>query len=223
MTRPFPDPATRNPVILPDGTAHEGTVFLKAAIDHPRIEIGDFSYASAHHPPGDWAFRLAPYLYPHSPERLVIGKFCQIADGVRFITASANHRRDGFSTFPFAIFDGGFRDGRPSLPAAGPDTRIGHDVWIGSGATVLPGAEIGNGAILGAGAVVGGYVPPFAVVTGNPGSVKRFRFPDRTIERLQKIAWWDWPIDEVIAAEAAICGGDIAALEKVAEEQQGRP
>ncbi|MCV6591385.1 MAG: CatB-related O-acetyltransferase [Silicimonas sp.] len=223
MTRPFPDPATRNPVILPDGTAHAGTVFLKAAIDHPRMEIGDYSYASAHHPPEDWAACLAPYLYPHSPERLRIGRFCQIADGVRFITASANHRRDGFSTFPFAIFDGGFHEGRPSMPGPGPDTVIGHDVWLGSGATVLPGARIGDGVIIGAGAVVGGTIPPYAIVTGNPGAVKRFRFDAEIIESLCAIAWWDWPVEAILAHEAAICGGDVAALHRAAAEVRGHP
>jgi len=92
MTTLFPSPDTLHPVQLPDGGAHEGTVFLKSAIDHPRIEIGDYSYASAHVPPLDWAAHIAPYLYDFSPERLVIGRFCQIADGVTFITASANHR-----------------------------------------------------------------------------------------------------------------------------------
>jgi len=140
----FADPNTLHPVVLPDGTPHTGTVFLKPALSHPRIEVGDYSYASAHHPPEDWAACLAPYLYPFSPERLIIGKFCQIASGVQIITSSANHRHDGISTFPFMIFGGGNPAGRPSMPAPGPDTTIGHDVWIGSGATILPGARIGN-------------------------------------------------------------------------------
>ena len=114
----FPDPSTRHPVHLPDGTAHAGTVFLSAVINHPQISVGAYSYASAHVPPQDWAAQLAPYLYDFSPECLVIGKFCQIADGVTFITASANHRHDGFSSFPFGIFSGDGSDS-PSLPAPG--------------------------------------------------------------------------------------------------------
>lgn len=139
----FPAPDTRHPVRLPDGSAHSGTVFLKPAIDHPRWQVGDYSYASAFDPPADWAAHLAPYLFEFSPETLIIGKFCQIADGVRFITASANHRHDGFSSYPFAIFDGP-APGRPSLPAGPfPDTVIGPDVWIGQGARILPGAQLG--------------------------------------------------------------------------------
>lgn len=216
MPHAFPTPDTRHPVRLPDGTAHPGTVFLKPVIDHPRWEVGDYSYASAHQPPPDWAAHLAPYLYDFSPEKLVIGKFCQIADGVRFITASANHRHDGFSSFPFAIFDGAGPD-RPSLPAGPfPDTVIGPDVWIGQGARILPGAQLGAGVIVGAGAVVAGRVPPYAVVAGNPGRVRRMRFDAATIARLLALAWWDWPIARIQAAEAAICGADLDALTRAA-------
>jgi virginiamycin A acetyltransferase len=213
MPGPFADPNTLNPVRLPDGSAHAGTVFLKAALDHPRIEVGNYSYASAHHPPEDWAAHLAPYLYPFSPERLLIGKFCQIASGVQFITASANHRYDGISTFPFMVFGGGDAAGRPSMPAPGRDTVIGHDVWIGTGATILPGARIGHGVIIGAGAVVAGDVPAYTVVAGNPARVVRQLFDARTVARLERLAWWDWPIDTILDAEAEICGGDIDALE----------
>ncbi len=212
MPHPFPDALTRNPLILADGTPHEGTVFLKAAVEHPRIEAGDYSYASADKPPADWATSLAPYLFPQSPEKLVIGKFCQIAHGVCFITASANHRYDGFSSFPFAIFDGGFDGGRQSLPGPGPDTVIGNDVWIGRDARILPGARLGDGVIVGAGAVVGGNVPPYAVVAGNPAQVVRMRFARDVIARLLDIAWWTWPITHILAHEAAICGGDIDTL-----------
>ena len=214
MPGPFADPNTLHPVLLPDGTAHAGTVFLKAAIDHPRIAVGDYSYASAHHPPEDWAAHLAPYLYPFSPERLTIGRFCQIASGVQFITASANHRHDGFSSFPFMVFGAGDAAGRPSMPQPGRDTSIGHDVWIGTGATILPAAQIGNGVIVGAGAVVSGEVPSYAVIAGNPARVVRPRFDETTIARLQRLCWWDWPIETILAAEAEICGGDIEALER---------
>lgn len=212
---PFPSPDTRHPMTLPDGSAHAGCVYLNAAIDHPRIEAGDYSYAFDFDPPEDWGARLAPYTYPHSLERLRIGRFCQIANGVRFITSSANHRYDGISSYPFAIFDG-FVEGRASLPTTFPDTLVGHDVWFGDGATVLPGARIGSGAIVGARAVVAGEVPDYAVVAGNPARVVRMRFPDEVIRRLLDIAWWHWPIERILACEVQICGGDVDALEAVA-------
>lgn len=218
MTRPFAEPTLTHPVLLPDGTPHLGTVFLKPALSHPRITVGDYTYASAHVPPADWAAHLAPYLYDFSPEALHIGKFCQFADGVQFITASANHRYDGFSSYPFAIFGGGDMAGRPSMPGPGPDTVIGHDVWIGQGARILPGARIGSGVIVGAGAVVSGQVPEYAIVSGNPARVLRMRFDPDTIAALLEIAWWNWPIDRILDNEAAICGGDLAALRRKATE-----
>ncbi|MEO0695609.1 MAG: CatB-related O-acetyltransferase [Pseudomonadota bacterium] len=216
--RPFPSPDTDLPVPLPDGSKHPGTVFLNAVIDHPRMEIGDYSYASTFDPPGDWASRLAPHLYDFSPEKLVIGRFCQIAHGSVFITASANHRYDGFSSYPFAIFGGGPVEGRPSMPGPGPDTIIGNDVWIGQDATILPGARLGDGVIVGSGAVVGGRVPDYAIVSGNPASVKRMRFDEATIARLKEIAWWDWPIEKILRFEAQIVGADLEALERAVKE-----
>ncbi len=214
--RPFPSPDTRLPVPLPDGSRHPGTVFLKPVIDHPRFEIGDYSYASTFDPPESWAERLAPHLYSFSPEKLVIGKFCQIAHRAVFITASANHRYDGFSSFPFAVFGGGPVEGRPSMPGPGPDTVIGNDVWIGQGAFILPGARLGDGVIVGAGAVVSGSVPDYAIVSGNPAELRRMRFPPEIIARLKAIAWWNWPIEKILQYEAEIVGADIAALEAAA-------
>ncbi|MDW4500579.1 CatB-related O-acetyltransferase [Sulfitobacter sp. D35] len=221
MTNPrdipaFPTPDTRHPIALPDGTQHAGTVFLSAVVAHPRIVVGDYTYASAHHPPEDWAAHLAPYLYDFSPERLVIGRFCQIADGAVFITASANHRHDGISTFPFAVFGGGDMADRPSMPGPGADTIVGNDVWIGQGARILPGARLGDGVIVGAGAVVAGAVPDYAVVAGNPARILRLRFPEHVIQRLCRLQWWDWPIAHILACEAEIAGADIDALERAA-------
>ncbi|MEB8387036.1 CatB-related O-acetyltransferase [Rhodobacteraceae bacterium KMM 6894] len=222
MSGTFPHPNVLHPITLPDGTVHAGTVFLKAAIDHPQITVGEYTYASAHVPPADWAAYLAPYLYPGAPERLTIGRFCQIADGVQFITASANHRQDGFSSFPFAVFDGGIGTSRPSLPERGPDTEVGHDVWIGQGARILPGAQIGSGVIIGAGAVVGGTVAPYSVVVGNPARVVRRRFGQEHVTRLLALAWWEWPIAHIQRHEAAICGSDLDALVAAAAELAGQ-
>ena len=215
----FPDPKIKHPVSLADGSTHAGTVFLSAAINHPRFSVGDYTYASAHQPPEDWAAQLAPYLYEFSPETLTIGKFCQIASGVQFVTASANHRYDGISSYPFAIFGGGPIEGRPSMPSPGPDTTVGHDCWIGAGATILPGAKLGNGVIVGAGAVVSGVINDYQIVAGNPARTIRARFDKAQAQRLNAVAWWDWPIDEILRFEAEICNGDVDALERVAQSK----
>jgi virginiamycin A acetyltransferase len=134
----YASPDAIHPIANLDGSPNRGTVFLKPTILHPRFSVGDYSYASAFYPPENWAARLAAYLFDFSPERLVIGKFCQIADWAIFITASANHRYDGISSYPFAIFGGGPMDGRPSIPPPGKDTVLGNNVWIGQGACILP-------------------------------------------------------------------------------------
>lgn len=212
---PLPDPRKRNPIILPDGSAHAGTVMLSQVLDQPNFKAGDYSYASDFTPPQDWAQHLAPYLFPGSREQLIIGKFCQIAHGVRFITASANHAQEGLSCYPFPVFD------QTRMAGFQPDTRdtvIGNDVWFGYGALVLPGARIGDGAIIGAGAVVRGTVPPYAIVTGNPGTVHGYRFAKPQIARLLSLKWWDWPAELIARAEPALLAGDLDMLESLAPD-----
>jgi virginiamycin A acetyltransferase len=205
----LPDPTVPYPITLPDGTPYPGTVFLRNVITHPRFEVGEFTYASDFDPPQDWASHLAPYLFPFSAERLRIGRFCQIAHGVRFITSSANHAMDGLSCYPFAAFD---PEARTGFQPDQRDTEIGHDVWLGHGAMVLPGAQIGHGAIIGAGAVVRGRVPPYGIVTGNPGQCLRKRFDDVTIAQLLELAWWDWPVDKIQRHLPQIQAGDVSQL-----------
>jgi virginiamycin A acetyltransferase len=210
------DPSLRYPVLLPDGTAVTTMVHLNRVIDHPGITVGDFTYANDFDPPSDWAARLAPYLYPGAPERLVIGRFCQIAHGVRFITASANHDMSGLTTFPFPVFDPVTIDGYKASFAGLPDTEIGHDVWIGHGALILPGVRIGSGAIIGAGAVVTRDVAAYTVVGGNPARRIRPRFPPEDVARLLALAWWDWPLDRIRRAVPALLSPDLAQLEAMA-------
>jgi virginiamycin A acetyltransferase len=207
---PF-DPLLLHPHRLPDGNPNRCIVHLPRAIAQGNVTIGDFTYANDFDPPDDWRARLAPYLYPGAPERLVIGRYGQIAHGVRFITASANHPMDGVSTYPFPIFDAGLRPLWQAMPAL-PDTVIGHDVWIGHGAIILPGARIGHGVIIGAGAVVGGTVPDFAVVAGNPARILRMRFSPADSALLLTLAWWDWPPEAVRAALPVLTGGRLKDL-----------
>lgn len=208
----MPDPTRRTPITLPDGSSHQGTVMLSQVIKHPNFKVGDYSYASDFDPPQDWASHLAPYLFPGGVEQLQIGRFCQIAHGVRFITAGANHATGGLSCYPFPIFD------PAQIGTYQPDTRdtqVGHDVWIGYGALILPGAQIGNGAIIGAGSVVRGSISPYAVVTGNPGIVARHRFAQAQIDQLQALQWWHWSASQIAAARPALLSGDLDALQNL--------
>lgn len=209
---PFLNAALPHPMRFPDGRENPFIAHLQAVIQHPNITVGRHTYANDFDPPADWATRLAPYLYPGAPERLMIGPFCQIAHGARFITASANHLMTGFTTYPFAIFD----------PATLPlilgqltglsDTIIGPDCWIGHGALILPGARLGAGVIVGAGAVVGGEIPAYSIVAGNPARTIRHRFAPDVIDRLLELAWWDWPLDRIEAALPALLADDLGTL-----------
>lgn len=205
------DPEALYPIVLPDGSAHRGTVHLARVAGHPQVRVGDFTYASDFDPPADdgWIARLAPYLFPFSKERLTIGRFCQIAHGVRFITASANHDFAGITSYPLAHFD---PDPSDVAQPDGRDTEVGNDVWLGHGAMVLPGARIGSGVIVGAGSVVRGRVPDYAIVAGNPARIVRMRFSETEIARLLDIAWWNWPTDRIEAASDALLRQDIDAL-----------
>jgi acetyltransferase-like isoleucine patch superfamily enzyme len=200
-----------HPITLPDGRVYSDTVYLKNVIDHPRIEVGDFSYYTHTGRPEETAQILAPYLGREVRERLVIGKFVQIARGSYFITSSANHPMTGFTTYPFRIFRPetfGYKD----LPVK--DTVVGHDVWIGHDAAIMPGVHIGAGAIVAAASVVARDVPPYAVVGGNPAATIRMRYPSETISELLEIAWWDWPIDKIEANLTSLNNGDLVALRK---------
>jgi virginiamycin A acetyltransferase len=148
----------------------------------------------------------------------VIGRFCAIASGVRFVLPGANHADRGPSTFPFGIFGEGWADTMDlvmSAPSRG-DTVVGHDVWIGYHALVLPGVTIGHGAVVAAASVVAADVPPYAVVAGNPARVVKRRYEDDDVERLLRAAWWDWPIALVTEHARTIMAGTPAELERIA-------
>lgn len=210
---PILDPRKPYPITLADGTPYRETVQLAAVIDHPRMEIGDFSYFTHSGKADETAATLAPYLYPFSQERLVIGRFVQIAREAIIITSSANHAMSGVTTYPFRVFSPDTIAGYQDLPFQ--DTIIGHDVWIGHGATIMPGVTIGSGAIIAARAVVTRDVPPYAIVGGNPATVIRKRFADEEIAGLLALAWWDWPLDKIERALPHLESGDMAALKAV--------
>jgi virginiamycin A acetyltransferase len=128
-----------------------------------------------------------------------------------------NHRTSGISTFPFPIFEAwrGRWAGEMDFPNRG-DTIVGNDVWIGYDALVMPGIRIGDGAIVATRAVVTSDVPPYAIVGGNPARVIRTRFDAGTVERLLRIAWWDWPPERVSEAIPLISRADVDALEAFA-------
>ena len=160
------------------------------------------------------------YHFPFIGDKLIIGKFCALARGTKFIMNGANHKLSGLSTYPFQIFGNGWERVMPQpgeLPYKG-DTIVGNDVWIGYDALIMPGVKIGNGAIVSSRSVVVSDVAPYTIVGGNPARAIRERLPADVVARLQAIAWWDWPIDRIGANLEAIVGGDVGALESIARQ-----
>ena len=205
---PLPDPLTRHPI-----PGWKGTAFLKAIVDHPLVEVGDYSYYDDSRGPEHFLARCVRYHFDFIGDRLIIGKFVAIAQAAQFIMNGANHPMGGFSTFPFQMF--GF-EGAPAMTPEGlghrGDTVIGNDVWIGREAVIMPGVAIGDGAIIGTRAQVARDVPPYAVVVGNPGKVVKLRFPPDVVSALLAIRWWDWDADKISRNLTLIAGADIDAL-----------
>jgi len=209
-----PDPLTVHP--LP---AHERVVFLKPLVTSPKIVVGEYTYYDD--PDDPTGFEHRNVLYGYGPERLVIGRFCAIAAGTRFLLAGAEHPMLGVSTYPFTIFGGDWTARTLDLVAAMPsrgDTVVGNDVWIGYQATIMPGVRIGDGAIIAAKSVVTGDVPPYTIVGGNPARPIRQRFDPEDVERLRRAAWWDWPVELITAHARTIMAGTPAEVERIAVE-----
>lgn len=197
MPTQFPNPSIKNPIYIKEtGTYYPHTVFLKNVINHPRMEVGDYSYYNDFTNPADYATKLAPYLFPFSKEKLIIGKFVQIAHGVQFITSSANHQMHGVSTYPFLTMLSRFDEAMNISKNKG-DTVIGHDVWIGHEAVIMPGITVGPGAVIGAKSVVTKNVPPYAIVGGNPARIIKMRFSDDEIADLLDLSWWNFDISVI--------------------------
>ena len=193
--------------------------FIRNTVKNPNVVVGDYTYFDDPEDSENFE-RNVLYHYPFVGDKLVIGKFCALARGVKFIMNGANHKLTGFSTYPFGIFGQGWEAAVPApadLPSRG-DTVVGNDVWIGYDALILPGVKIGNGAIVAARAVVVKDVPAYAVVGGNPAQVLKSRFPPETVAALEQISWWDRPVEKVTRHLQAIVSANLAALQAAAND-----
>ncbi len=202
----IPNPNTIYPI-----AGYYKEIYVKPTIINKNITVGDFTYIA------DSEFENhVTHLYDFNNDKLIIGKFCQIASGVEFIMNGANHQMNAVSTFPFYTLEG-WEQTPPSvddLPLKG-NTIIGNDVWIGQNATILPGVHIGDGAIIGANSVVGHDVDPYTIVVGNPARVIRKRFDDKLIQIMEELKWWDLSIEEINELIPTLTSSN---LEKVTED-----
>lgn len=192
------------------------TVYLKGVITNPNIIVGDYTmYNDFVSDPVKFEKNNVLYHYPVNQDKLIIGKFCSIACGAKFLFTSANHTQKSLSTYPFPIFFEEWNLDKKQVAAAWDnkgDIVIGNDVWIGYEAVILSGVRIGNGAIIGTRAVVTKDVPPYTVVGGIPAKEIKKRYDEDIIQKLLKISWWNWPFDKIQQYLPHIMNGDIDRL-----------
>ena len=198
-----PDPNKKHPI-----PGYEKEIYVKPTISNTNIIVGDFTYIA------DSEFEShVTNFYPWSRDKLIIGKFCQIAAGVEFMMNDANHQMSAVSTFPFYTLEGWNMESPKAedMPYKG-DTVIGNDVWIGKNAVILPGVHIGDGAIIGANSVVGSDVDPYTIVVGNPARMIRKRFDDELITLMEKFKWWDMDIDTINSLIPLLTSSDLESV-----------
>lgn len=205
-----------NPSLIYPRVGDRETVYLKNVINDASITVGNYTmYNDFVHDPREFQFNNVLYHYYINKDRLVIGKFCSIACGAKFIFTSANHALGSLSTYPFPIFYDEWALDAVNVTDAWDnkgDIVVGNDVWIGYEAVILSGVTIGDGAIIGARAVVTKDVPPYTIVAGVPARTIRKRFDEETIARLEQLRWWDWPEDEIRRNISHIQRGQIEAM-----------
>ena len=198
-------------------TGDTQTIYLKNAVTYPSIQVGEYTmYNDFVHDPRDFQKNNVLYHYPVNHDRLIIGRFCSIACGAKFLFNSANHAMGSLSTYPFPLFfqEWGLEKSRVAEAWDNKgDIVAGSDVWIGYEAVILAGVTIGDGAVIGARAVVTKDVPPYTIVGGVPARAIRRRFPEETVEELLRLKWWDWPPERIAQNIPAIQAGRVDLLE----------
>jgi virginiamycin A acetyltransferase len=192
------------------------TVYLKNVITNPNIIIGDYTmYNDFVSDPTQFEKNNVLYHYPVNNDRLIIGKFCSIACGAKFLLTSANHALKSLSTYPFPIFFEEWNLNRSQVSSAWDnkgDIIIENDVWIGYDAVILSGVHIGNGAIIASRAVVTKDVEPYTIVGGVPAGTIKKRFDDIAVNKLQQLQWWDWPHEKIRQNLPFLMNGEVDKL-----------
>ena len=201
-------------------TGDRQTVYLRAVVHGHNISVGDYTiYNDFVRDPVEFERNNVLYHYPVNGDRLVIGKYCSIACGAKFLLNSANHTLRSLSTYPFPIFYEAWGTPVSEVSSAWDnrgDIVIGNDVWIGYEAVILSGVHIGDGAIIGARAVVTRDVEPYTIMGGVPARPIRKRYDEDTIQRLLALRWWDFPPEQMRKCLDALEQGDLQALEQMA-------
>lgn len=203
-------------------TGDKQTVYLNAVIKDPQIEVGDYTiYNDFAADPLLFEKNNILYHYPIHQEKLIIGKFCSIACGTKFLFNCANHTLKSLSTYTFPLFYEEWELEKSNITTAWDnkgDIVIGNDVWIGYEAVIMAGVHIGDGAIIAARAVVTKDVPPYTIVGGTPAKEIRKRFDTEVIHQLLKLKWWDWSTNKIRQCLPYIAEGKLDELLAIKKE-----
>ena len=201
---------------------YKTSCFIKNVVSAPNISIGDYTYYDDAIDPTGFEKNNVLFNYPEFGDHLIIGKFCAIASGTKFIMGPANHRISSVTTYPFHVFGGAWEENTPphldQLPRKG-DIVVGNDVWIGRESVIMPGVKIGDGAIVAAYSVVTRDIPPYTVFGGNPAAFIKPRFDEVLADLLLQFAWWDLEPEALVEVLPLLCDPD---LEKVKREIRAR-
>ena len=204
-------------------TGDNQTVYLNAVIKDPQIEVGDYTiYNDFIANPLLFEKNNVLYHYPIHREKLIIGKFCSIACGMKFLFNCANHTQKSLSTYTFPLFYEEWELEKSNITTAWDNKGnivIGNDVWIGYEAVIMAGVHIGDGAIIAARAVVTKDVPPYTIVGGTPAKEIRKRFDAEVIEQLLIQKWWDWSTDKIHQCLPYIAEGKMNELLTINKER----
>ena len=208
---------SKKDIRVPDPNAifpneYKTSCFIKNVVKAPNILIGDYTYYDDDVAALEFEHNNVLFNYPEFGDKLIIGKFCQIAQNAKFIMGAANHRLSSVTTYPFNVFGGAWQENTPphlqQLPFKG-DTIIGNDVWIGRESVIMPGVKIGDGSIIAAYSIVTKDVEPYSVVGGNPAKFIKKRFDDELIALLLKTKWWDFSSEKLVEVLPLLCETDL--------------
>ncbi|WP_342270755.1 CatB-related O-acetyltransferase [Rickettsia endosymbiont of Orchestes rusci] len=202
--------------------SYRDSVFIKDHVKSKHIIAGDYSYYSGYYH-GATFDECVMYLdaednryKPDEIDKLIIGKFCSIATGVKFMMGGTQgHNYNWIASYPLDCFDEDF-DNYESVPPKAyrlkGDTVLGNDVWIGAESLIMPGIQIADGAIVGARSLVTKNIGAYEIWGGNPAKLIKKRFSDDDIAKLLQIKWWNWSVNKIKQNLSLLRVSDVESL-----------
>ena len=196
--------------------------FIKNVVKAPNITIGDYTYYDDAVAPTEFEKNNVLFNYPEFGDHLIIGKFCMLASGTKFIMGPANHRLSSVTAYPFNVMGGSWTENTPphmsQLPHKG-DTVLDNDVWIGRESVIMPGVKIGDGAIVAAYSVVTKDIPAYTVWGGNPARFIKNRFDEELTDLMRRFQWWNLEPDVLVEVLPLLCDPDLEKVKQTLKER----